>query len=137
MVYTVAYTYRNPLKQALAATEQELQERLQERQWIEGRIAELQQAIQALTPLAQSDVEEKSTLPQLCLRALARGSGGPLSIPQIRDRLFEMGIDLSGYSNPLAVLHTTLGRLQASGYVGQAGGNRFYRITAAGRLALE
>ena len=39
----------------------------------------------------------------------------PLTFPELRDELISRGWDISGYRNPLAVLHTVLGRLEKAG----------------------
>jgi len=67
----MAYIYTNPHRQSLLATRQELQMRRQEREWIDQRIAQLEDLIRQLTPLAQDAQDTVSgTLPQLCLRVL-------------------------------------------------------------------
>ena len=140
----MAIVYRNPHQQALLAVQQELQQRLQQREWIEKRIDELQQAIQTLTPLAQETFEDglSMSLPQLCLRVLSFTPNQGVSVPRIREGLTLIGVDLSGYKNPLAVLHTTLGRLVQSEFAVPVpsipGANTtYFQITPAGLLALQ
>ena len=137
------YIYRNPHKQALMELQKELQERVQQQQWIANRIQELTKAIEQVAPLAEDTTEDglSLSLPQLCLRVLARYVGLGVSIPRIKEELRLMGVDLSGYRNQLAVLHTTLGRLEKSGLVVPAAnspkGTTHYNITPAGLQSLQ
>jgi hypothetical protein len=135
----VAYIYTDPHKQHLQAAEQELQQRLQERAWLEQRIAQLQQLIEALKTIVNAPDQRpmERSLPQLCLLILSQATED-LSVPQIRDRLRMIGVILD-YQNELAVLHTIMGRLEKSGYVRSVrnlNGAR-YRITAPGTQALQ
>lgn len=136
----MAYTYRNPHQQSLLAAQQELQQRLQERERINLRIVELEEAIRYLTPLAENAQGAISDpLPHLCLKVLGL-SFNDMAVPQIRDGLRLMGIEIQG-PNPMAILHTALGRLATNGYVDKVpsypGGPTHYRITTAGRLASQ
>jgi hypothetical protein len=133
---------KNPHQQTLESIEQELQECLQQQESMARRIAELQAAISALTPLAQEElyVPVPIRLPQLCLWVLSFSPTTHISVPRIRKGLMLRGIDLSGYKNPLAILHTTLGRLRDNGYVLVADGDtegRGYRILPAGMLQMQ
>jgi hypothetical protein len=136
----MAYIYRNPHRQALTAVEQELAERLEQIEMLKARVKELQEARKALLPLAQQESSDEMTasLPQLCLRIL--NFSGQATVAQIRDGLRIIGVEVKG-QNPLAILHTTLGRLTQSGYaeaVPQHPGVPLqYRITTAGKLALQ
>jgi hypothetical protein len=138
----MALIYTNPHQQGLLAVQQELQQRLQQREWIERRIVELQEAIQTLTPLAQNEFENavSLSLPQLCLRVLSFTPNHGVSAPAVRDGLKMMGVDISA-KNPLGVLHTTLGRLVQSGYAvpvpTQPGTTTHFQITPAGTLYLQ
>jgi hypothetical protein len=53
-------------------------------------------------------------LTDACRMAL-RGSGVPMTPPEVRDRLAAIGVDLSVYSNELAAIHTVLRRLHDVG----------------------
>ncbi len=132
--------YKNQQRQWLAAAEQELAQRLQERGILDHRIAELQATIAALSSAVQQSEETINlSVPQLCLRVLSF-SGAFHSPPQIRDGLTAIGVQINA-PNPLAVIHTTLARLVANEYVEArsmpTGGPPQYRITTAGRLALQ
>jgi hypothetical protein len=130
----------NPHRQALESLQQELQQRIQQRQWIDQRIIEIEQAIETMMPLANSDEEPPQTLPQLCLHVLALTPTHGVSVPKIREGLKLMGVDLSAYKNPLGMLHTTLGRLAKQRLVIEAAsspeGTTHYQITPNGRYSL-
>jgi hypothetical protein len=133
--------YKNPQRQWLAGAEQELAQRLQERAALDRRVEELQQIIQALRPLLRdADETVNASLPQLCLRVLNSTGGAFQSVPQIKEGLKAIGVEIPA-KNPLAVLHTTLSRLTNNGYAEarspRPGSPLQYRITTAGRLLLQ
>ncbi len=74
------------------------------------------------------------SLPQLVLRVLSFTPTVALAAPKIREGLALMGIQLSG-GNPLAAVHTALGRLAQRGYVIQRGDG--YQITRGGKDYLQ
>src|SRR5262249_37903404 len=49
-------------------------------------------------------------------RLVLRG-GVPMTAVDVRDRLLHVGVDLSTYSNDLAVIHTVLKRLNEAGEI--------------------
>jgi hypothetical protein len=133
--------YKNPQRQWLAAAQQELDQRLQERAVLDRRIAELQQTIEQLTIITgQADERVNMSLPQLCLKILSIHLGIPQSIPQIKQGLEAIGVVVPGH-NPLAVLHTNMGRLVERGLAtarpAKRGGPLIYQITDVGREALQ
>jgi hypothetical protein len=135
------YVYKNPQRQWLAATEQELEQRLHERMAVDRRIAELKQIIKTLKPVVKdADEMDDISLPQLCLRVLS--FTGPMyqSATQIRDGLKTMGLNVFG-NNPMGVIHTMLGRLAKDGHaearLPRPGAPLEFRITTAGRVALQ
>jgi hypothetical protein len=133
--------YKNPQRQWLAGAEQELAQRLQEQAVLQARIAQLQQTIAALkTVLANEEERDDISLPKLCLQVLSFSSRNFQSVPSIRAGLNAIGVQVPG-KNPLAVLHTALSRLVGNGLAEsrppEPGGPLHYRITAAGRAALQ
>ena len=135
------YVYTNPQRQWLAAAEQELAERLEQRRQLDQRIAELEQTIQALRPIVQNaDEMADLSLPKLCLKALSFSGSQYQTATQIRDGLKAMGVHVPG-QNPMGVIHTTLGRLARDHYVEarspRPGAALIFRLTTAGRLALQ
>jgi hypothetical protein len=75
------------------------------------------------------------------VRATLRGSTNALSAMQIKEGIVVMKkMDLSGYSNPMASIHTTLRRMKDRGEV-QEGintrGEKVYRLALKERVALS
>jgi hypothetical protein len=107
----VPYVYLNPYKAGLLAAQNELQQRRSELGFVAQRIAQLEKTIQTLTPLAQEGVAPTAGLPELCRQILMSQPECGFTAEDVMQRLALMGVDMNGYANPLAVLHTTLGRL--------------------------
>jgi hypothetical protein len=117
--------YRNTLESArqeliyLAARKDEL---AQEVSAVDQRIAWLTETIRALEPLCAVEIEEEyqGTLKQICLEFFSQNPGA-ISASDLKACLERYGITF-GQVNPLAVLHTTLRRLEQDGKVtGQKG----------------
>ena len=138
----MAYTYHNPHRQALLAIDQELTQRRQEFEFLKARIANLEEARKSIFPLAQQEADQEmtATLPALCLRVLSFTPGYGVSVPKIREGLKLMGVEVAG-KNPLAVLHTTLGRPVSSGFAiptpNSPQGTTYFEITLAGQSYLQ
>jgi len=137
------YVPRNPHAQSLLAVQQELQQRKQERESIDRRIAELEDAARALAPLAEGNKATPMTLVELCLTVLA--TNGPMRVPAIRDAILLMGVPLE-QKNPLSVLHMTMMRLLVQKHVqlvaiqnapNSQGSGPIFGITPAGRAVLN
>jgi hypothetical protein len=128
----MAYVYINPYKSSYMAAVQELEQRQAELQFLEQRIAQLQETIRVLEPLANAEgTAPGSNLPELCRRVLMSQPGIAFTAESVMQHLAALGVDISGYSNPLAVLHTTLTRLvtkSGSGFLkgGQPDTQPFY-----------
>jgi hypothetical protein len=136
----MAYVYRDPQQQALLSAQQELRYLVQQHQFAEKRIPELRRIIETLGSITanRQRASLSASLPELCLRVLSLAPQRGHSVPQLRDGLRLMGIEVTG-RNPLAVLHTTLGRLTQSHYAQapRPGMPAQYRITVAGIQALR
>ena len=112
----MAYVYINPYKSSYLAAIQELQQRRNELQFVIQRIAQLEETIRTLEPLAnQEGVAPTAGIAELCRQVLMSQPGCGFTAGQVMEQLARMGVDVSGYSNPLAVLHTTLTRLVRPG----------------------
>src|SRR5713226_7957802 len=112
----MAYVYINPYKSGHLAAIQELEQRRAELAYLEQRIPQLEETIRALEPLAnESGVAPTAGLAELCRQILMSQPGIPFTAAAVMQHLATMGLDMSGYSNPLAVLHTTLTRLVKPG----------------------
>src|SRR5712692_7588971 len=104
----MAYVYINPYKSSYLAAKQELEQRRAELAFLPQRIAYLEQTIQMLEPLANDQgVQPTAGLPELCRQILMSQPGAGFTAGDMSQYLALMGVDLNGYSNPLAVLHTT------------------------------
>src|SRR5208282_572214 len=76
------------------------------------RIAQLEETVKTLEPLAnEQGVAPTAGLPELCRQILMSQPEFGFTAEEVMQRLALMGVDIRGYSNPLAVLHTTLNRL--------------------------
>jgi len=108
----VPYVYLNPYKSSYLAAQQELARLRAELTSLPQRIAQLEATIKHLQPLAEGEgVAPTAGLPELCRQILMSQPGAAFTANDMMQRLALMGADISGYQNPLAVLHTTLTRL--------------------------
>jgi hypothetical protein len=100
-------------RSALAAAIKEYEALGAQRQEIDSRLAQLAQTIGTLSRL----LGLAPTVPLSITDAirLAMRSGVPLTPIDVRERLLSIGVDLSGYSNDLAVIHTVVKRLNEAG----------------------
>jgi hypothetical protein len=100
-------------RSALAAAIKEYETLGERRREIDSRLAQLAQTIGTLSRL----LGLAPTVPMSITDAvrLAARSGVPMTALEVRERLLAIGVDLSSYSNDLAVIHTVLRRLNESG----------------------
>jgi hypothetical protein len=100
---------------ALAAAIKEYEALGEQRRDIDARLAQLAQTIGTLSRL----LGLTPTVPLSITDAvrLALRAGVPMTPPEVRERLLGIGVDLSSYSNDLAVIHTVLRRLNESGEI--------------------
>ncbi len=125
------YDYINPYKSSYLAAVQELQQRRAELTFVAQRISQLEETIAALEPLASgSGAAPTAGLSELCRQILMSQPGAAFTAETMMQHLAATGVDMSGYANPLAVLHTTLTRLvkPGTGFFkgGQPGTQPFY-----------
>lgn len=112
----MAYIHINPYKASYFAAIQELEQRRADLQAITERIAQLEETIRTLEPLASEDGEVPTgSLPELCRQILMSQPGTGFTAVQVMEGLAQRGVDISTYSQPLAVLHTTLTRICKAG----------------------
>jgi hypothetical protein len=136
------YVYRNPHQQSYEAANQEIEQLVQERQLladrlkqIEARVAQLKRHMEAIKPLLEEEPGQgiaDAGITELCRDLLMRFQG-PQSIEMLRNNLSVMGVDLSGYTNPGAVLHTTLRRMPGIIVSKDASGTTMYNLSEAAR----
>jgi hypothetical protein len=95
-------------RSALAAAITEYETLGERRREIDNRLAQLAQTIGTLSRL----LGLTPTVPMSITDAvrLAARSGVPMTPLEVRERLLAIGVDLSSYSNDLAVIHTVLRR---------------------------
>jgi hypothetical protein len=84
-----------------------------QRRRIDSRLAQLAQTIGTLSRLLGLTPTVPLSITD-AVRLTLRG-GTPMTPPEVRERLIAIGVDLSAYANDLAVIHTVLKRLHASG----------------------
>ena len=101
-------------RRALEAAAREYEQLGAERQRIDQRLGELAHTIGTLSRLCGITSSVVWGLSDAC-RTVVRNAGVPLTVPEIHDRLGQIGVDLSAYSNSLAVVHTTVRRLHDAG----------------------
>ncbi len=118
----MAITYKNPHEESYRAAQSELAQLGNERgkiterlEWIESRMGSLNEFLKAIVPLIEQDpgkVLVDAGLTQICRDVLTKANRW-VTIPEFRDMLSRIGIDMSGYTNPGAVLHAILKRVAA------------------------
>ncbi|MGC9995200.1 MAG: hypothetical protein ABSE79_07745 [Terriglobia bacterium] len=116
----MSYLYVNPYKAGYLAALNELARRREELEFVKARISQLEETIRTLEPLANEEgVAPAAGLSEICRQILMSQPGAGFTANQVMQQLSQGGVDISGYSQPLAVLHTTLGRLckPGSGFV--------------------
>jgi len=101
-------------KRALEAASREYEDLLKQRAALDTRIAQLAQSIGSLTRLCGYVPTVSWGLTEAC-RMVLKAAGHALTAAEIRAQLGAMGIDMSRYTNDLAVIHTVLKRLTESG----------------------
>jgi hypothetical protein len=80
------------------------------------RIEQLEQTVRILEPLANEEgMAPEGSLPELCRQMLQAHPSTGYTASQVMEYLMSVGVDVSSYSNPLAVLHTTLTRIAKPG----------------------
>ena len=106
---------------------QELSALSEQREQIQAKIVKTEAAIRAFIALLEDGVSQHLYTIKLKMAANPVGlteaikrimfmeKPEPLEATAVRQRLEESGFPLSGYASPLAVIHTTLGRLEQQG----------------------
>ena len=110
-------------KAALEASKRELRQLIDQRDEINQRIMKVQTAIVANANMLDDPEEISAQLTEMseivtptgftdAVRRVLQAAGSQGLTPvEVRAALIESGVDLSVYSNPLSVIHTTLKRL--------------------------
>ena len=125
----------DPIYSALEAAHQKLNELLAERSRIDKEIVDWKRVIDSLMAVSESDEGdpsdvEVSTLAAESSRTTIKFTDGvrmvlrqnadrtvPISVPEIRDQLINLGFNFAKYAQPLVPIHNTLKRLEEQGEV--------------------
>jgi len=117
--------YRKTLQAARAEFDRLIQERLK----LDARIVNLKQTIAGLMGLCDVDRNAQRTLSNIvplsphfmrltsAIRQVLAEADSGLRPPQLRDRLFGHGLNMTHYANKLGTIHNTLNRLERQGEV--------------------
>jgi hypothetical protein len=100
---------------ALDAAAKEYETLGEQRRDIDRRLSHLAQTIGTLSRLLGIVPTVPLGLTDACRLVLRHGM--PMTPVEIRDRLLEIGVDLSLYSNDLSAIHTVLKRLNEAGEI--------------------
>lgn len=106
-----AASYRSALDEAI----REYEALGEQRRAIDRRLAHLAQTIGTLSRLLGLVPTVPLGLTDAC-RLVLRG-GLPMTPTEVRDRLLDIGVDLSVYVNDMSAIHTTLKRLNEAGEI--------------------
>ena len=100
-------------RSALASAIKEYETLGDERREIDSRLAQLAQTIGTLSRLLGLTPSVPLSITDAV--RLAMRAGVPMTPLDVRERLLSIGVDLSAYSNDLAVIHTVVKRLNEAG----------------------
>jgi len=125
----------DPINSALEAAHQKLNKLLVERSRIDREIVDWKRVIDSLMAVSENDEGdpsdvEVSTLAAESGRTTIKFTDGvrmvlrqnanrdvPISVPEIRDQLTNLGFNFAKYAQPLVPIHNTLKRLEEQGEV--------------------
>jgi len=100
-------------QQEVDALQQERTQHRQRMEWIELRLQHLAAHLKTIQPLIEQAPGQSLVhlgLTPICRDLLAQVDKW-VTAPEVRDLLAQKGVDHSGYSNPMAVLHSVLKRV--------------------------
>jgi len=100
---------------ALEAAAKEYEALGEQRRRIDERLTQLAQTIGTLSRLLGLTPSVPLSITDAV--RLAMRAGVPMTPTEVRDRLLSIGVDLSIYTNELAVIHTVLKRLNEAGEI--------------------
>lgn len=116
-------------KQIIEQKLKELSALYERREQLLDKITKTETAIRALIPLLEDDLDQQVYSMRLTVAAhpvgltesvkeiIKSAKGQSVEPTVVRDKLEESGFPLSGYQNPLAVIYTTIYRMQKQGLV--------------------
>jgi len=107
---------------ALSDAKSEMVRLIAQRQGIDSKLSKLKQTIDALSALCERPVPEIELSPRSALteeigltdavRKVMSDAKLPMTVPQIRDALLNLGYDMNQYASGLTVIHNTINRLE-------------------------
>lgn len=115
-------------KEALTHAREELYELTKESQKMARRAAKLRQTITTLERMCGETPTSTMKLGE-AVRSVLMASDRPLSAGGIKNALEQIGYDLTRYTNPVAVIHTTVKRSVKKGDLSEAKPNKFGAMT--------
>jgi hypothetical protein len=106
----------------------ELAALVEQREQIQAKITKTEAAIRAFIALLEDELDQEIYAMRLqveskplglteSVKRVVREAGKFVDAAEVRNALTDSGFPLSGYANPLAVIHTTLNRLHKQGLV--------------------
>ena len=128
----MTYNYREPLEAARTELESLLgEETMLERRLVENRARSeaLKETVVSLATLIGEELEEESIGITDAIRDVLKGSDRSFRPTVVRNYLKRGDFPLDKYKNPLAVIHTTLKRLEQQDEVktGESDGKTYYQ----------
>ncbi|HYN10524.1 MAG TPA: hypothetical protein VES67_24260 [Vicinamibacterales bacterium] len=115
-------------RQALSHARKQLYELTKQSQKIAREAAKLRQTITTLERMCGETPTSSMKLSEAVLSVLT-ATDKALSVGGIKRALEQIGYDLSKYSNPLAVIHTTVKRAVKKGDVSEGKPNEYGQMT--------
>ena len=114
--------------ESIFAEESRMEER---REKLEHRKDRLIQIVKAISQFLGEDFKQQTGITNVIREVLNDADGDGLTPADVRNRLHKMDFEIDAYSNPLAVVHTTLKRLVKQGELESKrinGKTRYYRV---------
>ncbi len=111
------------LKNDLVAAEHELGTCIEIQEDLEKRIASLRETAVAMSRMLGESFDEMDSigLTDVIRQAFKAAHPAPLAATEVRDRLRQLGFDITKYGNVLASVHTVVNRLEAKGEIRECG----------------
>ena len=114
---------------ALNDANAEIQRLIKQRNEIDLKLSKLKQTVSALSALCERPLPELKVQPRAtvdadlgisdAIRKVMFESKLPMTAPQIRDSLLNLGYDVDQYSSILTVIHNTIKRMEKQGEIAE------------------
>ena len=111
------------LKSELLERQRELGGYIQKQEELETRVASLREIIAAMSRMLGQEYvpEDAMGLTDAIRHAFKTAGSTPLAAVDVRERLKQLGFDITAYGNVLNSIHTVIGRLATRGEIKDAG----------------